>query len=396
MPSSLDQVPAPGPDAAALSARLQARIREAIGEAGGVLEFDRFMAMALYEPGLGYYSAGSTKFGAAGDFTTAPLISSLFSRTLARQCAQIMTAVGNDAILELGAGSGRMAVDILKELAALNALPERYMILEVSASLRQWQRELLQAEVPELLNRVSWLDALPEAPFKGVIIGNEVLDALPVKRFRKAAVDGVEELGVTVEGDNLVVRGMPAAPQTVATVAEIEQACGQPLDVGYSSEYCPALSAWIGSLADSLEQGAVLLIDYGYPRVEYYHPQRSMGTLVCHYRHRAHDDPLVLVGLQDITAFVDFTAVADAGRKAGLELLGFTPQAQFLLAGGMAEIVSEAMADADDAERLRLSQQVKALTLPGEMGERFKVMGLGRHCEIDMTGFALADHVARL
>ncbi len=386
-------LPPPDPEAAALSERLTARIHEAIGS--DMIGFDRFMAMALYEPGLGYYSAGMTKFGAAGDFTTAPLISPLFSRTLARQCAQCLRQMQDGVILELGAGSGQMALDLLQELQALGQLPAQYLILELSATLRQRQQELLAQKAPALAERVRWLDALPAQPIQGVIVANEVLDALPVQRFCKSA-EGVAEIGVAAEDGHFLWRQRPAAPALAAAVAAIERDLGQPLAVGYSSEHCPTLAPWLAALAQVLERGVLLLVDYGYPRREYYHPQRHMGTLICHYRHRSHDDPLTLVGLQDITAFVDFSAVAEAGVQAGLELLGYAPQAQFLLGAGLAELVTQQMAQAEPAQQLRLAQQVKALTLPGEMGERFKVLALGKNFDRALAGFGLVDHSGRL
>jgi SAM-dependent MidA family methyltransferase len=388
-------LPTPDPDAQALSERLQEKIRARITAEGGAIGFDRFMQMALYEPGLGYYSAGLAKFGAAGDFTTAPLVSSLFSQTLARQCAQCLRALGQGDILELGAGSGRMAADVLSELAELDALPRRYLILEVSAELRQRQQELLTTELPHLIDRVEWLDTLPENPLTGVMLANEVADALPVQRFR-VGERAVEELAVRLEGGGLDGEYRAAPPALAEAVRAIEQDCGYTLPVGYSSEYCAQLPAWMSALAERLERGVLLLVDYGYPRSDYYHPHRHMGTLMCHYRHRAHDDALALVGLQDITAFVDFTAAALAGVEAGLDVLGFTTQAQFLLGAGLLDVVAQRASQSSPEEQVRLAQQVKLLTLPGEMGERFKVLALGRGVDEALAGFALADLSSRL
>ncbi len=386
--------PAPDPAAVAISAELCERIDQEIEAAGGSLRFERYMEMALYEPGLGYYSAGLPRFGPGGDFTTAPLTSALFSRTLALQCAECLAQTGG-VILELGAGTGRMAADMLLELAARDAVPERYYILEVSAALRQEQRQTLERTVPQWLGRVEWLDRLPETPLRGVIVANEVLDALPVALFRRSK-EGVEELRVARARDGYAWHYAPAGAALAASVAALEDALNERLPAGYVSELCPRLPAWIASLSDLLEHGVLLFIDYGYPRREYYHPQRTMGTLMCHYRHRAHANPLILPGLQDITAFVDFTAVADAGLDAGLEVLGFAPQAQFLLGAGLPSLLEAEMLHADTRERLSLSQQAKQLMLPGEMGERFKVMALGRGYGEPLSGFGFGDQRGRL
>lgn len=388
--------PMPEADAVEVSLRLIDRIMAEIGASGGMIGFDHYMEMALYQPGLGYYSAGATRFGAAGDFITAPLVSPLFSRTLAHQTAECLANLGPAAVvLELGAGSGDMAADILAELEMLGQLPERYLILEVSAALRQQQRETLQRKAPQSLDRVQWLDSLPEKPVEGVLLANEVLDALPVRRFRQRGDDLVE--GCVGARDGRFVWAERSAGEALReAVAAIAADLGAPLADGYVSEICPGLRPWLASLADVFSRGVMLFIDYGYPRAEYYHPQRAMGTLVCHYRHRAHDDPLILPGLQDITAFVDFSAVAESASDAGLDVLGYAPQAQFLLAAGLLDIVQQLSAGRDEREILLLAQQVKTLTLPGEMGERFKVLALGRDYGHSLRGFSLADHRIRL
>jgi SAM-dependent MidA family methyltransferase len=372
-------LPRPSADALAHSERLGARIRDEIAAAGGAIGFDRFMELALYAPGLGYYSAGARKFGAAGDFITAPELSPLFSQCLAKQADEVLRASSGGDILELGAGSGRMATDMLAELARIGRLPERYLILEVSADLRERQRECLQQRAPELLERVQWLDGLPEA-FTGVIVANEVLDALPVQRFRREA-DGWSEQTVTADGDVFNWGARPAAAELNAALARLETSPPVPMAAGYSSELCLQLPGFIGALADSLERGALLCVDYGYPRNAYYHADRSMGTLMCHYRQRAHDDPFLYPGLQDITAHVDFTAVAEAAVDNDLELAGYTTQAHFLLALGIAERSND-MASA---------REVKLLTLPDEMGERFKVIGFTKRLDEQLTGFELRD-----
>ena len=372
-------LPSPAPDALAHSARLAEHLRAAIREAGGMIPFSRYMELVLYAPGLGYYSAGARKFGAAGDFITAPELSPLFSRCLARQCREVL-AVTSGSILELGAGSGVMAADILLELQALDALPEEYLILEVSADLKERQRQTLAAKATGLASRVRWLDELPEH-FTGVIVGNEVLDALPVERFLKTHT-GHEQYCVRESGEGFDWVARPAGEQLAATLDAFETTLPQPLAAGYVSEICLGAGPLVSSLAGMLTRGALLLMDYGYPRSAYYHPERAMGTLMCHYRQRAHADPFLYPGLQDITAHVDFTAVAEAGVASGLDLAGYTTQAHFLMALGIASL-----ADSD----MKRSQQVKLLTLPEEMGERFKAIGFSKGVDAPLSGFALRD-----
>lgn len=374
------ELPVPDADALEHSRRVTAHIQEAIRAAGGALPFARYTELALYAPGLGYYSAGARKFGAAGDFVTAPELSPLFSRCVARQCAEVLKALGGGSVLELGAGSGVMAADVLLELKQLDRLPEEYLILEVSADLKARQQECLAAKVPELLPKVRWLDTLPER-FVGVMLGNEVLDALPVARFRKGG-KGYEEYGVIGKGEGFAWTLGEPRRELAAALTELDKTLKAPLVHGYASEICTVLPALFQSFAASLKRGAVLFLDYGYPRAAYYHPERRMGTLMCHYRQRAHGDPFLYPGLQDITAHVDFSAVAEAGTAAGLELAGYTTQAHFLLALGISE---EAMAS------LQAAQQVKLLTLPDEMGERFKVIGFSKGLEQSLGGFALRD-----
>jgi SAM-dependent MidA family methyltransferase len=350
------------------------------------------MELALYAPGLGYYAAGSRKFGSEGDFVTAPEISPLFSRCLARQCAPVLEALGGGGdILEFGAGSGAMAVHVLRELAALERLPAHYFILEISPELAQRQRENLHAQVPELAGRVRWLDRLPAHGFRGVVLANEVLDAMPVHRFRLTAA-GVRELGVACDGEDLREVELKAGERLRERVEAL--AITHSLPIPYESEVNFAAEDWIRALSAVLTAGLVLLIDYGFPAREFYHPQRATGTLMCHYRHRAHPDPLALVGLQDITAHVDFTAVADAAHAAGLQVAGFTTQGNFLLGAGLVNMLGEA---GDDARaHLTLTAQVKKLTLPTEMGELFKVLALTRGLHIPLAGFALRDERGRL
>ena len=380
-------------DEAAHSRRLAHRIWEEIDARGGWLNFERFMEMALYEPGLGYYSAGATKLGASGDFVTAPEVSSLFSRCLATQCGEILQHVSGGAILEFGAGSGVMAADLLNELAAQGALPERYLILEVSADLRDRQRALLLERAPAHAARVEWIDRLPEE-FRGVVLANEVLDALPVQRFRIRG-DHINSLGVTWQLGRLDWSETRADAQLEAAVRRIEANTGERLPDGYTSEINLRLAPWIAGVAAALREGVALFIDYGLPQRQYYRTERREGTLLCHFRHRFHDDPLINVGVQDIGAWVDFTAVAEAASAAGLTVAGFSTQAHFLIGNGLEQLLAPAALD-ELASRVQLARQAMLLTLPGEMGERFKVIGLSRGFEQPLRGFGVRDLAATL
>lgn len=390
---ALRDLPQPDAGAMAHSRALQAHIRDQIAAAGGWISLARFMELALYAPGLGYYSAGSVKLGEAGDFVTAPEISSLFGRCLAGQAALVLRALGGGSVLELGAGSGALAVALLAQLQAEDCLPDEYLILEVSAQLRQQQQRHLARCLPGLAGRVRWLDTLPRE-FSGLMIANEVLDALPVERFEIGATDLLQQ-GVGWQGEGLAVGWRPACEAVSHHVRHLLGDLEWSLPAGYRSELSLAVEPWLASLADGLERGAILLVDYGLPRAQYYHPQRADGTLICHYRHRAHDDLLHWVGLQDITAWVDFTAVAEAALRHGLELMGFTTQAHFLLGAGLERLVAGAAASSP-REQLRLAGEVRKLTLPGEMGERFKVMGLSRGLDLVLPGFDLQDLTASL
>ncbi|MFP4146935.1 MAG: class I SAM-dependent methyltransferase [Halorhodospira sp.] len=379
------------PEALRVSAQLSTRLRATIEAAGGALPFEAFMDQALYHPGLGYYRAGAARFGAGGDFITAAELSPLFARTLARQAAEILDHLGGGDIVELGPGTGRLAAAALAELETRGQLPRRWRMLEVSAALRQEQERTLAAQIPHLLERVEWLEALPASTEPAAVwIANEVLDALPVRRFIRRN-DGIRELGVRLEGDSLTWAELPPDPALVEAVQAIEAHLGTTLPEGYSSEVCTRLPAFLRGLAEALPRGVMLWLDYGYPRREYYLPERRGGTLLCHFRHRAHDDPFFYPGLQDITAFVDFTAVADAALACGLEVLGYTPQGAFLMGAGLAQCAEEAMAGASATERLRITNEVERLTHAGDMGERFKVMALGRGYTGPLSGFHLAD-----
>jgi SAM-dependent MidA family methyltransferase len=384
-PSALPELT---PAQSAHSARLVDRIHDVIDAQAGWISFERFMEMALYEPGLGYYSAGASKLGAGGDFITAPEVSSLFSRCLATQCAQILQHVRGGAILEFGAGSGVMAADLLNELGAQGAAPERYFILEVSADLRERQQALLRERAPAHAARVEWLERLPEE-FRGVVLANEVLDALPVQRFRIRG-DQVTSLGVTWQLGRLDWSETHADAELEGAVRRIEANVGERMPDGYTSEINLRLAPWIASVAAALREGVALFIDYGLPQRQYYRSARREGTLLCHFRHRFHDDPLINVGVQDIGAWVDFTAVAEAASAAGLAVAGFSTQAHFLIGSGLEQLLAPAEGH-ELASRVQLARQAMLLTLPGEMGERFKVIGLSRGFEQPLRGFGVRD-----
>ena len=381
-------LPQPTPEEQALSQRLTDLIRAEIVAAGGAIPFARFMVLALYAPGLGYYSAGKHKFGAAGDFVTAPELGPVFAQCLARQCSQILGALPQGDILEVGAGSGALAVQLLLELEHLGQLPAHYFILEISSALRARQQALFAEQAAHLLVRVHWLDSLPSAGFRGIVLGNELLDAMPVECFR-VTTDGIEQRQIGWEENRFIWR------ETRADDALRERVTALGLAKGYVSEIGFAAEGWVRSVADILEQGALLLVDYGFPGREFYHPQRATGTLMCHYHHRAHDDPLVFIGLQDITAHVDFTAIARAGMESGLNLLGYTSQALFLLGSGLDDLAAR-IDPAQTRAHLLFTNEVKKLTLPHEMGELFKVIALGRGIDLPLTGFRLQDRRARL
>ncbi len=386
----------PAPDAAALahSERLVRRIREEIAGAGGWMPFARYMELALYAPGLGYYAGGAAKLGGAGDFVTAPELTPLFGRTLARVVAQVLARTGGD-LLELGAGSGRLAVDVLLQLERLACLPERYLILEVSPDLRARQRQRLAEQAAHLLPRVAWLDGLPER-MRGVILGNEVLDALPAHLMHWTEA-GVQERGVVwTEAGFAWSDRATSSPGLARAVAQLPVAVGaEPCHSGaYLSELNLAAPALVASLADRLESGLLLFLDYGFPCAEYYHPQRHMGTLRVHYRHHSLDDPFFLPGLADITAHVDFSAVARAGAAAGLDILGYTSQADFLLDAGILDLILEM--EPMTLPYLRAASAVQKLLQPSEMGELFKALALGRGLTEALPGFRRGDRRASL
>ncbi len=378
-------LPTPSPDALAHSQALTQHIQTEIHSHGGWLSFARFMELALYAPGLGYYSGGAHKFGAAGDFVTAPELSPLFGWCIAQNLVPLL-ADSAPYVLEPGAGTGALAADILLTLDAAQALPERYFILELSGELRQRQRDTLARRAPHLLARVQWLDRLPEQ-FSGVVVANEVLDAMP------AHLVHWQESGIAERGVALDAQGQFCWQDRPAQGLLLQAASAIPVAAPYLSEINLAAHAWLQEWARILEKGALLLIDYGFPRHEYYHPQRGQGTLMCHYRHHAHGEPFHLPGLTDITTHVDFTAMAEAACDAGLDLLGYTNQAQFLLNSGLTHGLAQQtpIGGTGSSQYLRMASNVQKLISPSEMGELFKVIAFGRGFEQQPLGFLSGD-----
>lgn len=374
------------------SRRLTALIRAETASCGGLLPFDRFMELALYAPSLGYYVSGARKLGPAGDFVTAPEISPLFGRCVAAQCREVLERLEGGDVLELGAGSGALAAQVLSALEEAESLPGRYLILEVSPDLMERQRLLLGKRFPHLAGCIHWLERLPEA-FTGVILANEVMDAMPVHRFLIGA-DGVPtEVLVRPADDGWEeLTAEPVSPGLAASVRAL-QSEGLAIDPGYGSEINLRLGPWLAALSAATERGLALLIDYGYARSEYYRADRRTGTLMCHHLHRAHMDPYSYLGLQDITAHVDFSAVAEGGRAAGFELAGYTTQAHFLLGCGLDGLLAE-VAGGDDA--MEILAGVRQLVLPQAMGERFRVLGLEKGISRPWRGFSVRDLSDRL
>jgi SAM-dependent MidA family methyltransferase len=396
----LPALPVPSEAALRHSRALKELIHAELAASGGWISFEHYMRLVLYAPGMGYYSGGASKFGEAGDFVTAPEISSLFGRTLARQAKQVLELVGDHAnILEFGAGTGNLALDLLLELEKLGRLPRQYFILELSAELQQRQRELFERFAPHLAPRVVWLERLPPA-FDGLILANEVLDAMPVHLVAWHGAD-LFERGVMVKGDDFAWCDRPLVegalfetarelnPQADATAGDIS--CGVADDISeYVSEINLSARYFMRTLATVLQQGAIVLIDYGFGRNEYYHPQRASGTLMCHYRHLAHNDPFYLPGLQDVTSHVDFSSVASAAIDSGLELRGYTTQAYFLINCGVTEILAQTRVE-NTKDYLPLANQLQKLVSPAEMGELFKVIAFGKNIQRPLNGFSSGD-----
>ena len=473
-------LPPPTPEAAAHSRKVAEHVAAVIADADDWISFDRYLELVLYAPGLGYYTAGSRKFGPEGDFVTAPEISPLFAKCLALQSRQVLEKTGGD-ILELGPGSGVLAVDLFAELKAHGAAPSRYYLLELSPDLRDRQRRRIAERFPGDFDRFVWLDRLPEK-LRGVVIANEVLDVVPFSlahrdggevaergvvvteagfawddrplpdgdlKRRASAVfppgghEYLSEVGLAAEGlvrtlaqaleagvalfidygfperefyhpqrtmgtmrchyrhrfhgDPFFLPGLQDITAHVDFTAMARAAAAErfPADIDYTSEINPAAEALVGDLARRLAAGAMLVIDYGFPRAEYYHPQRSAGTLMGHYRHRAHADPFLWPGLSDLTAHVDFTAIAQAGIEEGLQVAGFASQAAFLLGCGILDRLA-AVGPPDSRDYIVQAGAVQKLLSPAEMGELFKVLALSRSEGVDWRGFALADMRRRL
>jgi len=375
------------------SQKLVDLIKKEIQDAGGWIDFEQYMQLALYAPGLGYYSGGAQKFGEQGDFITSPEVSPLFAQTLAQPVAKLLNKIAKAKIIEFGAGSGKLAADLLLALAELEQLPEEYFIIELSAELQQRQQQTIQQKAPELLERVRWLSKLPESSVNAIVIANEVLDAMPVKRFMLKGEE-VRELGVEIDEDRLQLNYKDAGDEFTEQVKTLE------IDIGnseheYSSEINCNINPWVKSLSRCINKGAIYLIDYGYPRSEYYSEERCMGTFLGYYRHRSIDEPLWYPGLQDLTAFVDFTDIALAAVENGFDVDGFTSQGNFLINAGLADIVENIKTETE-IQRLQVVQQMKTLSLPGEMGERFKVIGLSKGLDENVPGFELRDFRYRL
>jgi len=377
--------------ALAHSHAVQTLIRDKIYSAGGWISFEQFMNLALYAPGMGYYSSGATKLGSAGDFVTAPEISPLFGRTLAQQILQISQQIKHADILEFGAGSGKLALDLLLELEKSDALPGKYFILEVSAELRQRQQTLFTDKAPHLVHLIEWLEQLPDQ-FTGTILANEVLDAMPV-HIVKWDNNVLFERGVTWQNNTFSWQDRPINNTELNHNASQLTPQINPdnnLTYSYVSEINLTANHFMHSLTSILQQGVILLIDYGFGRSEYYHPQRDQGTLMCHYRHHAHDDPFYLPGLQDITSHVDFSAITQAAENTGLPLLGYTTQAYFLINCGITGILAQTPAE-DTRNFLPQSSQLQKLISPAEMGELFKVIAFGKDFSEPLIGFSAGD-----
>ncbi len=351
---------------------------------GGKISFAKYMELALYTPGLGYYSGSMKKFGSEGDFVTAPELTPLFSQCLAAQCKDILEYLNGGDILEIGAGSGQMAADVLMALETLECLPQHYYILELSADLIKRQQEKIAVLCPKFLDRVVWLNTLSNVDFKGVILANEVLDAMPVHQF-KIQKGVLHEVEVIAHNGQLQYQ---LSKTNHPRLLELYHSQSWPDD--YTSEINLNVKPWIASLSDILKLGVMLIIDYGFPKAEYYHPDRSMGTLMCHHKHRAHTDPFWCPGLQDITAHVDFTAIAEAALEAELDVLGYTTQAAFLLGTGLTSL-AEKTHHQSEKEKFIQNNAIQTLTSPAEMGELFKVIALGRGIESPLLGFNFVD-----
>ena len=402
--SSQDNSPFPqaSKEILAHSAQLKNYIQESIRNNDGKISFADYMNLALYTPGLGYYSAGLKKFGRQGDFITAPEISPIFSQCLAIQCIEIMQQTQQTTLLEVGAGSGIMAIELILELERRKQLPKQYLILELSAELRDRQQQAIKARLPHLYDSFQWLDKLPQAPFSGIILANELLDAMPVHMVKLTPEHSYERYVTLDQANNFSWQDELAENslllKKINDIRQLQQSLShftlKPED-DYITEINLYADHWIKSIGDILESGALLLIDYGYTAKEYYHPQRTMGTLMCHYQHHRHDDPFYLPGIQDITAHVNFSSIAQTAGQSGFDIGGFTTQAHFLMAGGLVELTKDL--DPDDILHFtETARQIKMLTLPEEMGELFKVLLLVKGKKLSLSAFQFKDFRQRL
>ncbi len=392
-PLNITGLPEPDKISAEHSHKLAEQIKQAIAAKGGAIPFSAFMHLALYAPAMGYYSAGQRRFGAEGDFVTAPELGDVFGQCLARQVAQVFEEIdGPCDILEFGAGSGQLAMTLVNELERLSSLPEHYFILETSADLQQRQRKLFTEQLPQHSERFIWLDSMLEQAITGVVLANEVLDAMPVEMFSVDDEGFAQQYMVQLSKEGFQWNYRSAAGPLVEHIDKLE------LPAGYCSELNTAINGWIGMIAQGLEQGVVLLVDYGFPRHEYYHPQRTGGTLMCHYRHHSHSNPLTLVGIQDITAHVDFTAIAEAAMVSALDVLGYTTQANFLLGSGLADLVTPGDTENEKITKQQLAKnhEIQLLTSPAEMGDLFKIIALGKGIEHELSGFSFRDMRGKL
>ncbi|GMR00708.1 MAG: SAM-dependent methyltransferase [Gammaproteobacteria bacterium] len=396
--SDIQTLAEPDNEAKRRSQLLTQLIKKKCDQADGRIRFSEYMDTALYQPGLGYYNGGLQKFGHEGDFITAPEVSPLFGQCLAGQVAEVLQNFRKDSdeklfVLEFGAGSGVLAVDILLQLEKLDSLPEKYLILELSVDLQCRQKETIRRRASHLFDRVQWLDQLPDDVLNAVVIANEVFDAMPVECFR-INKNEVETLMVSVENEKFI-SSYVADSRAGDRIKSIKERSEIEFTDGYSSEFNPAIHGWLLALEGKIKRVVILLIDYGYNEKEYYHPDRTAGTLMCYYRHKAHGDYFWWPGLQDITAFVNFTEVAYSAVDSGLEVLGYTTQAAFLLANGLPDLHASQVTD-DVRQQIKLSQQIKTLTLPSEMGDRFKVMALTKNYDESLKGFSMLDLRNRL
>jgi SAM-dependent MidA family methyltransferase len=383
-------MPPPTDDALDHSARVAAHIERVIVASGGWISFADYMGAALYAPGLGYYVAGARKFGSAGDFVTAPEMTTLFGEALAAQIAEVLVRIPEGAVIELGPGTGRLAADVLGALAARDALPEKYCLLEVSPDLRERQRDLLRQRVPDLVSRVEWIEVLPPR-WRGALLANEMLDAVPPHLISRRGGTWYER-GVEIGA----ARNLRFGDRPLAKGALSDAAISLfPNEGDYASEINPAAQALLRSLALRCDAGALLIVDYGFPASEYYHPQRDGGTLMTHYRHRVVDDPFFLPGLADLTAHVDFSAMARAGIAGGMSIAGYATQARFLINCGILDALAR-RGDPQSAAYLREAAAVQKLLSPAEMGELFKVLAMVKGIGEDLAGFREGDQSHRL